>query len=348
MKRLFYLLIPAAIFASCNSKSEKTTTTTETKKTDSGRTTPVAVTEVQPVQFNANVEIQAQINSDENVQATPQSPGIVKSILVRPGQKVSKGQVLATLDASTVDRNIDALGPQLSLTKTLYEKQKTLWEQNIGTEVQLMQAKTSYESVQKQIEAAKAQRDMFRIVSPINGTVDAVSLKEGDVATPGNTNNGIKVVSYDKLKAEANIGENYLGKVKQGNPVTLMFPDMNDSIKTTLTYVSQAVDPISRAVLVQIQLPNNSKLHPNMSCIMKINNYQNPQALIVPVSVIQRTPNGDIVYVADNGKARSASIKTGQSANGMVEILSGLNAGDQVITTGYEDLSEGDAVTVQK
>lgn len=348
MKRLFYLLIPAVILASCGGKQDAKTT--DTKKADSGRVTPVAVMEVQPTQFNANVEVQGQINGDENVLASPQSPGIVKSVLVHIGQRVSKGQLLATLDASPAERAIDAIGPQLTLAKALYEKQKGLWAQNIGTEVQLMQAQTNYEALQRQVDAAKAQRDMFRIVSPITGMVDAVMLKEGDVTSPGGNGgtSGIRVVSYDKLKAEANIGENYLGKVKEGNPVTLVFPDMDDSIKTKLDYVSQAVDPQSRAIMVQIRLSNNSKLHPNMSCIMKIANYQNSNAIVVPVSVIQKTPNGDMLYIADGTKAKAVYVKCGQNSNGMVEILSGLSAGDQVIVSGYEDLNSGDNISIQK
>ena len=348
MKRLFYLLmIPAVVLASCGGKDTKTTDTKKADSAKAGRVTPVAVTEVQPVVFNANVEIQAAITGDEVVTAAARTPqGTVQQILVQVGQSVHKGQVLATLDANVVEEQIRAMQPQIDLLKSLYEKQKGLWAQNIGTEVQLMQAKTAYESSLSQKTALQAQRALYNIVSPIDGVVDQVNLKIGDPAAGPNTN--FQIVNMNKMKAVASLGENYLGKVKEGNPVTLVFSGTGDSIKTKLTYVSQSVNPMSRAFDVQVKLGSDKKLHPNMSCIMKIANYNNPAALTVPVSVIQNTPNGSVVYIADNGKAKAATVKTGQTADGMVEILSGLNAGDQVVTTGFEDLSDGDAISVQK
>jgi RND family efflux transporter MFP subunit len=157
---------------------------------------------------------------------------------------------------------------------------------------------------------------------------------------------GIRVVSYDKLKAEANLGENYLGKVKTGDPAILIFPDMNDSIKTNLTYVAQAVDPVSRAFQVMVRLGNNPKLTPNMSCRMRIANYSNPSTLVVPVSVLQKTAAGEMLYVSDGNKARSVIVTTGRNSNGQVEILSGLNPGDQLIIAGFEALDNGQNIQI--
>ncbi len=365
MKRLFFLMIPAMIFASCGGgnkpdkaaelaklKKERADLDGKIKSLEAGKTdsvnlkvTPVSVTVVQPTEFNANVEVQSQIVGDENVLATNQVPGIVQTIQVQTGQRVSKGQVLATLDAATAEHQIEAMMPQLTLLKSVYEKQQKLWAQNIGTEVQLMTAKANYEATEKQISALKSQRDMYRVVSPISGIVDAINLKVGEAAAPGM--NGVRVVSYDKLKAEANLGENYLGKVKQGDPVMLVLPNINDSISTTLSYVSQAVDPVSRAFIVQVHLSSNNKLHPNMACIMKISNYKNPHAMVVPVSVIQKTSQGTMLYVADGDKAKSVMVTVGRNSNGLVEILSGLNPGDKVITRGFEELDNGQLVTIQ-
>lgn len=307
------------------------------------KATPVSVMEVTPQVFNSFIEVQSQIVGDENILATPQAPGTVTNILVHTGQKVKKGQLLATLDAASVDQQIQGSEIALSLKKALYEKQKNLWAQGIGSEVQLMQLKADYEGALKTKEGLLATRNTFRIIAPISGTVDNMSLKLGDVATPGQS--GIRVVSFDKLKAEANLGENYIGKVKTGDPVTLVFPDMNDSIKTKLSYVSQSVDPVSRAIRVQINLVNNNKFFPNMSCKMKISNYQNSNALVIPVSVVQKTAEGEMVYIADGGKAKATKVTTGRNANGMVEILSGLKAGDKIVTEGFGDLDDGEAVT---
>ena len=361
MKNLFYLLVPVFLLAACQGKPDKAAELVQLKKqraeldakiialeagkTDSGKATPVSVTEVMLTDFVAYVEVQSQINGDDNVLATPKAPGTVKQVMAVTGQHVNQGQVLATLDASAIEQQIEAISPQLNLQKSIYEKQQNLWAQNIGTEVQLMTAKAQYEATQKQISAMQTQRDMYRILSPITGTIDAVNLKVGDFASPGMS--GIRVVSGDKLKAEANIGQNYLGKVKEGDPVTLIFPDINDTIKTTLSHVSQAVDVISRAFTVQVMLGKNTKLHPNMSCIMRIANYENKKALIVPVSIIQKTSNGPMLYVAKGNIAESVLVTTGQNANGNVEILSGLKPGDKVITTGYEEMDNGENISVQ-
>ena len=362
MKRLLYLLIPVFILSSCGEKKQDPAAellklkqarveidakiaALEKGKKDSTKVVPVSVTALTKGVFNAYIEVQSEISGDENIVASSQAPGTVKSIAVHSGQKVAKGQLLAVLDAGPVEQQIEAQNSQLGLLKSLYEKQQNLWSQNIGTEVQLLSAKANYESSQKQLAALKTQRDMYRIVSPISGTIDEVGIKVGQICTAGL--NGIRVVSYDQLKAEAKLGENYLGKVKQGDPVTIVLPAVNDSIKTTISYVAQSVEELSRAFLVQVRLPNSSKLHPNMSCIMKIANYTNSSTLVVPVSVIQNTSNGAMVFVAEGNKAKAVKVETGRNSNGKVEILSGLNEGDQVITAGYEDIENGQSISIQ-
>lgn len=313
---------------------------------DAVKSVPVALTEVQPQKFQAFIDVQATIKGDDDIIATSQAPGTVRSVLVHVGQRVSKGQTLAMLDASTIDQQMAAQDVQLGLLKALYEKQKTLWAQNIGTEVQLLSAKAQYEGAVKSKGALGAQRDMYRISAPISGVVDAVDIKQGDVASPGSPK-GIRVVNDNKLKAEANLGEIYLGKVKVGDPVTLIFQDQNDSIKTPLTFVAQGIDPVSRAFSVQVRLGSSKKLHPNMSVRMRIANYADNEALVVPVAAIQQTSEGAMVFINNNGVAKSVLIQTGRNANGNVEILSGLKAGDKVVTAGYEDLDDGVAISVE-
>lgn len=366
MKRISTILAASVLLASCGGdkkinkeaelaklKNERAsldakikTLETETNKNSPRKATPVGVMEIVPTVFSSYIEVQSQVVGDENILATPQSPGVVSSVNVQTGQKVSKGQVLATMDAAAIEQQIKGSEIQITLSKALYEKQKNLWAQNIGSEVQLLQAKANYDAQTKQKEALLAQRNMYRIVAPISGTVDNVSLKPGDMATPGQT--GIRVVSFDKLKAEANLGENYIGKVKTGDKVTLVFPDLNDSITTKISYVAQQVDPVSRAFLVQIRLGNNKKIYPNMSCKMKISNYEKQNAIVVPVQVIQKTADGEMLYIADGNKAKSVLVQTGRNSNGLVEILSGLKAGDKVITEGYGDIDNGETINTAK
>jgi len=367
MKRTLYILMAAALLASCGGGEKKGDKAAELTKLKNERTAldkkiaelekqvnknttakPVAVSveEIQPQDFSATIDVTASITGDQNVVATSQSPGVIIKIYVHPGQQVSKGQTLATLDAANIDQQINAQQAQLTLAKQLYEKQKKLWEQNIGTQVQLLQAKANYDAATSQRAALVAQKGMFSIKSPINGIVDDVPLKEGDVSSPGM--NGIRVVSKDKLKAQAKLGENYLGKVKAGDPVTLVFDGEADSIKAKLSYVAQSVDPVSRSFNVEVKLPASAKFHPNMSAKMKIANYQKSSAIVIPVSIIQKTEQGEMVYVAEGGKAHQAILITGRNSNGMVEVLSGLKAGDQVVTAGFDDLEDGEALEVVK
>lgn len=363
MKRIISLSFILLLAACSGKKESKTETLTRLKKeradldaqikklevnpqTDTVRPpVPVAVQEVQYGAFHAFIDVQSSITSDENVKATPQMAGVVRTINVQPGQYVRKGQVLAALDAAALEQQIAAQEAQLSLAQTLYQKQQELWKQQIGTEVQLLQAKAAYESASKQRAALIAQRNMYRIVAPISGVVDQVNVKVGDMASPGMT--GIQIVNNSKLKAEANLGENYLGHVQAGDPVVLFFPELHDSLRARLSYVARAVDPVSRAFGVEVRLPANAKLHPNMSARMRINNYTNPQALVVPVSVVQHTPEGDMVYVDDNGRAKAVIINTGRNSDGLVEITGGLKPGDRVITEGYLDVNDGDRIAVQ-
>ncbi|WP_276133282.1 efflux RND transporter periplasmic adaptor subunit [Polluticoccus soli] len=364
MKRFVYLIAATTILASCGEKTvNKTEELTKLKreradldkkisalegevaKTTPTKGTPVSTMTVTRGQFDAYVDVQGQVTGDQNILATSQAPGIVKSITVRPGQQVGKGQTLAILDASVVEQQIQALEPQISLTKALYEKQQKLWAQNIGTEVQLLSAKASYEGVVKQKSALQAQRAMYTIKSPISGTVDAVDIKPGDAVNPGM--NGIKVVNMAALKATASLGENYLGKVKQGDPVKLVFVETGDTINSKLSYVARAIDPISRAFKVEVNLGSNAALHPNMSCRMQIANYRNKTAIAVPVRVIQKTSEGDLVYIVDGNKAKVVRVVTGRTSDGMIEIVSGLKDGDVVITEGFENLDNGEAVALQ-
>lgn len=364
MKRISLLLLASAVLSSCGGGKTEVKTEQEliklkaergklddkirkleAGKKDSSKAIPVSVLEVAPQNFTAFVEVQGTISGEENVQATSKAPGTVTRILVQPGQRVGRGQVLAVLDAGPVEQQIQSLSPQISMARTMYDKQQRLWAQQIGTEVQLIQARTQYETLLKQRSVLQSQKSLYQIVSPISGVVDDVNIKVGEMANPGVF--GIRVVSFDKLKAEAMLGENYLGKVKQGDPVTILLNESGDSIKTKLSYVGQAVEPISRSFPVQVRLGANNKLHPNMSCRIRIANYENSGVITIPVSVIQKTNAGDIVYVAQGNKAKAVTVTTGRTSNGQVEVLAGLNPGDRVITEGFLNLSNDMNVTVQ-
>lgn len=316
----------------------------EVSKDKPVQATPVAVKEMVATPFRSYINVQGSVTGDENVLATPQAPGVITNVHVSTGQFVKRGQILATLEAASVEQQIKAQEAQLTLTKQLYEKQSKLWSQNIGSEIQLLQAKANYESSQKQYEALLAQRDMYRIKSPISGTVDAVDVKVGDATGPGQR--GIRVVSVAKLKAKATLGENYIGKVNKGDQVILEFDETGTTINSKLNYVSRSVDEISRAFSVEVWLGSRKDIRPNMSCKMKILNYENNKALTLPVAAVQKTAEGEMVFVVKDGKAKSVIVETGRTSNGNIEILKGINPGDKVVIEGYAEVDDNRPVEV--
>lgn len=316
----------------------------ETGSTDDTKSADVSTMEVKPGRFTNYIQIQGKIDAQDNVTAYPQAPGTILSINARVGQHVSKGQVLAQLDNSVLKQNIAQAQSQVSLLNTLFQRQKNLWDQKIGTEVQFLQAQTNLQSAQKQVAGLREQSGMYRITSPINGTIDQMDLKLGQVAQPGST--GIRIVNADNLKVKADVPESYSGSVGTGNNVKIIVPDANDSLITKVTFAAKAIDPTSRSFAVEIKLPARKTLRPNMTAILKIADYSKANAITVPVKAIQKSEDGDYVLVNNSGTAKRKNVKVGATYGGQSEIVSGLKAGDQLITAGAEDLEDGDKIKV--
>lgn len=364
MKKLLY--IPAILLlAACSNKpkdkkaeladlqkqqqdinSKITKLQAEVGTTDSAKTTDVGAMEVKTSLFVNYVQIQGKIDAQDNVTAFSQSPGTITALYVKPGQHVKKGQVLAQLDASVLQQQIAQAGANLDLQKTIYQRQKNLWDQKIGTEVQFLQAQTNYQAGQKSVSALRSQANLYRIVAPISGTVDQMDLKLGQALQPGTAGNGIRIVNADVLKVKADVPESYSGSVNTGNNVDILVPDANDSLRTQVTFAAKAIDPTSRSFAVEIKLPERKSLRPNMTAIIKIANYSKPNAITIPVKAVQKSETGDYVFVNEGGIAKQKNIKAGVTYGGQVEILSGLKAGDQLITDGAADIEDGDKVKV--
>ena len=301
--------------------------------------------QVQP--FVHYVEVQAKVDADENVAISAQAPGTVSKINVKVGDRVSKGTILAELDVQTLYKSVDELKSQREFANTLYLKQKTLWDQKIGTEIQFLSAKNNLDGLDKKLQTMQEQLNMMRIISPINGTVDAVDVKVGQAVMPGMQS--IRVVNLSNLKVKAEIAESYIAKVKQGNDVIIVFPDLNKEVKTKLNYSGSVIDPVNRTFHVEVNVNDKSvDLHPNMVAVLKIADYQSAKAFSVPVNLVQGSEEGSYLFVADGSKdkaiAKRRTVTAGRNYNGTVEILSGLNEGDNVITTGYQDLVDGQPV----
>lgn len=303
----------------------------------------VSVIEVANTTFYNYLEVQGKVDAEQNVQVSPEMPGSITKIFVSIGQNVSRGQTLAQIDDQVLRQNIAQLQTQLELATTLYNRQKNLWDQKIGTEVQFLTAKAQKESLQKQIAVLRSQASMYRIKAPISGTIDAMDLRLGQAVSPGMPL-GIVIVNANALKVKAQIAESYVSRVNQGDDVTVIFPDVPDTIRTRLSYASKVIDQTSRSFNVEIKLPSKRSYRSNMLAILKIVDYKNPNAIIIPVNAIQKSESSDYVFIAENGKAKRANITVGKISDGKAEILSGLKPGNQVIILGFTDLNEGDVI----
>ena len=371
MKNFFSLIFIAATIVSCSNapagdkraeldalkkeqaelKSKIAKLEEELSKGDSTRSKVkiVSATEMLPQVFNHFIEVQAKVEGDEDVTLSAEMPGTVTSVLVKPGDKVSKGQVLATLDDRAIHQQLDAMKANVDMAVTMFNRQKNLWDQKIGSEVQFIQAKTQKESIEKQYASLQEQWDMTRIKSPINGTVDLVNIKVGSAVAPGLTS--MRVVNLSNMKVKAEIAESYISKVKKGNDVIIYFPDMGKEINTKLGYSGQAINPLNRTFNVEIRLDSKAgEFHPNQVAILKIADYTSSNVYVVPVGAVQKSSDGEFVYVAStqNGKtiAKRKTVTSGLTYNGFAEIRTGLEPGDKVITVGYQNVIEGDFISI--
>ncbi len=302
----------------------------------------VSILEVKESMFSNYLEVQGRIDAEDNVQVSPQAQGVVTAVYASIGQNVGRGQVLAQIDDNVLRQNISELQTQLEFATTLYQRQKNLWDQKIGTEVQFINARTQKEAAERRISTLRSQIAMYKIKAPISGTIDAMDLKVGSVASPGMSS--IRIINASKLKAKAQVAESYAGRVSQGDNVQVILPDLPDTINTKISFASKTIDPVSRSFNVEIKLPPNGRYRPNMLSILKIIDYKNDKALVVPVNAIQKAENGDYLFISENGKAKRVNIQTGKISEGKAEILSGLKAGDKVVVAGTDGLSEGDIV----
>jgi membrane fusion protein, multidrug efflux system len=312
--------------------------------TETERIVTVAVSPLTAQNFRHFVEVQGIVESDNIVMVSPQTGGVITSILVSEGQAVKKGQLVATIDNQMVRESIAEIKNQWELANTVYEKQKALWEQQIGTEVQVLQAKNAKDALEKRMTTMETQLGMSRVYAPISGTVELVRQRQGEMGMPGAPM--MQIVNVANLKATGKVPDIYLASVRRGQAVTITFPDLKKEIPSRISNVGALVDPVSRTFGVESNIPNiGGQLKPNQIAIIKINDLSKTNSIVIDQNLIQKTELGDIVYVAVNKKAQARKIKTGINYNGQIEITDGLAVGDELITNGYQELVEGTPIS---
>lgn len=322
------------------------------EKETGGDSTKAKATEVQIKKltlevFKNYIEIQGKVDADENIVLSSEMPGTVTKINVKVGDAVRVGQILAETDNKALLQGVSELQNGLDFATTIFEKQKNLWEQKIGTEVQFLQAKNTKESLEKKMTSMQEQIRMTRVVSPISGTVDAVDIKIGQAIAPGMP--AIRVVNFNNLKVKAEIAESYASKIKKGAEVIVRFPDMDDSIISKINFAARSIGALNRTFTVEVLLDNKKEYHPNMVTRLSINDYQSPSpTIVVPINTLQKDETGEyFVFIANGNTAQKKVVKVGKKYSGRAEIISGIAAGDNLIFGGFESLNDGDLITVK-
>ncbi len=319
----------------------------ETGKPIAKKPVQVSINEVKSQEFNHYVEIQGKVDGEDNIGISAKTLGSVTDIFVTEGQAVTKGQVLAQLDDKVLQQALEEVKTQYALASNLYNKQKNLWEQKIGSEVQYLSAKTNKEGLEKRLQTAAEQIEMSKIKSPISGTVEEIPIKVGQSVAPGLPI--FRVVNFSKVKVMAEVAEAYAPKINKGDNVVLFFPDINKELLTKVNFASKYINPINRTFQIEARLnPGDLKFKANMVCVVKINDYTTSKSIVLPMNVIQSLNNEKYVFVMkqkDNGMvAQKQVVKLGQSYNGNVEVLEGIKESDKVIVSGFLDIEDGTPV----
>ena len=302
--------------------------------------------------FTHYIDLQGKIDADNISYVTPRGMGgQVKAIYVKIGDQVSRGKLLLKLDDAVIRQQIENAKTQLAYAKNLYQRQQNLWDQNIGTEVQLITAKNNVDQAERQISILNEQLAMTNVYAEVSGIADEVNIKVGETFT-GSPMNGIRIVNTSTLKAVAQVPENYLERVKVGNIVHVTLPDIGKTYNTKVSVSGKLIDPNSRSFYVEAKMPTEKIIRPNQIANVRIEDYTVKDAITVPVNTLQNDEKGKFVLVAVNegGKlrARKRVVTTGELYGEQLEIHSGLKGGDVLITEGYQSLFDGQLITTSE
>lgn len=305
--------------------------------------------------FNHYLEIQGSVVTKQNIILYPEFTGTLTHVYVKEGQRVSKGQILAKIDDSGLGQQLAQIKVQENLAKTTYERQKRLWEQNIGSEIQYLQAETNYLAQQNAVKQLEAQLSKTNVVAPFSGIIDDVISEQGSVVVPGQSPI-IRIVNLEDMYVEAEVPENYLPYVVPGKEVEAFFPVLNKTVNTKVRQVGNYINPNNRAFKIEVDIPNKDhEVKPNLTTRLKINDYTNEKAILIPQNVISENGEGDqYVYIVtdidslNKAIAKQIFITTGKTQGDFIEVLSGLNTGDQIINEGARSVQNNQQIEIMK
>ena len=339
----------------------------DTASANSSKIKLVSVAPVTTRDFKHFIDLQGKVDAENISSISPRmGPAQVKAVYVQQGQFVKKGQLLLKLDDAIMRQSVvaarqqlEGIKTQLGFAKNIYQRQKNLWEQGIGTEVQLITAKTNVESLENQLKAsgeqvkvAVEQMNTANVYSDVSGIADVVNVRVGEIFS-GMTAQGlpqIKIVNTSSLKAVASIPENYISRIHKGTAVVISIPDLNRIINSSISLLSQSIDLSQRGFVAEAKIPYDAALKPNQSLVLKIMDYSTPNAIVIPVNMVQTDEKNKYVYVMEkisNGKmiAKKKIINIGEVYGESVEVKTGLAVGELLITEGFQNLYEGQTIS---
>jgi len=304
-------------------------------------------------EFKHILELQGNVTTKDLLVITPEYNGILTNVYVKEGQQVSKGQTLAKIDDGGLSQQLAQLKIQADLAKTTYERQKRLWDQNIGSEIQYLQAKSTYESQQEAVNQMQQQIAKTVVKAPFSGTIDDVITEQGSVVAAG-ASPLMRIVNLNNMYIETEVPERYVTDVVKNKDVVVELPVLNKKIDTKIRQAGDVINPANRTFKVEIEVPNKDKsIKPNLTAKLKINDYTNKEAILIPQSVISENAEGEqYVYVVTNknekgiGNAKRVIIETGKTQGDVIEILNGLETGAEIIKEGARSVRDGQSVEV--
>jgi len=309
----------------------------------------ISVLKVTSSTFERYANIQASVIGDDLVSASSSMGGRILSLKVKEGDYVKKGAFIAAIDVETMDKQIAEIQTSLELATTVYERQKRLWDQNIGSEIQYLEAKNNKERIEKSLETLRSQTAKKNVYAPISGYVDKEFLNQGEMASPGMPI--VQILNTSKVKVVADVPENFLGKIKRGDLVEIYFPAIDKTMNRKITLMGRSIDPANRTFKIEIAVPSSGNLKPNLLADVKVKDYEEKDAISIPVQLVKQEVNGKkYIFTAQdiNGKIRAKKkyVQIGESDDANVIITDGLSVNDQVIVDGSEKVTENDPLNI--
>ncbi len=314
----------------------------------------ISTIEAQTILFEHYLELQGNVQTKKNVLVYPEVSGQLLKIYVREGQKVGKGQILAKIDDGGMSNQLAQLQAAEALAKTTFERQKRLWEQKIGSELQFLQAKTEFDSQSNAVRNMQKTLGKYLIRAPFSGVIDDVIKEQGTVVAPGMGSEVFRIVNLSKMYIETDVPENYISTVVKGKDVKVEFPILGKTVDSNIRQAGNFINPANRTYKIEVGVPNKDQsIKPNLTAKLKINDYTNPQAILIPQSIISENFKGQqYVFVVTNlnkgkGVVKQTIIKTGKTQGDNIEVLEGISNGAQIVGEGARSVQNGQEVEIQ-